>query len=78
MPRCQIHFSPPKFLRYVNLGKLIRNFGLNTESDQPRKRNPSESERELPRVVNPAAGVSLKTTMHNPETLRVFALIDWM
>ena len=41
------------------------------------KRNPRESERELPRVVN-AADVSLKTTMHNPESLRVFALIDWM
>ncbi len=36
------------------------------------KRTPSESEREFPRVVNLAADVSPKTTLHTPETLRVF------
>ncbi len=34
----------------------------------------SVARRDFPRVVNPVAGVSLKTTLHNPESLKSIRL----
>ncbi len=43
--------------------------------DQYSMRNFQRSpKREFPRVVNPVAGVSLKTTLHNPESLKSIRL----
>jgi hypothetical protein len=54
------HFKNPTHIDSPrhNLGYDLRNLSILAESDQLKKRIPSESERELPRVVNPAVFIT--------------------